>query len=192
MTFVSDKLHATKRTFTERKADQQLAALLAATGVYSSKQIADAINGRAESYQISLRQVEYDIQSGLSRYRDLLPETAEKARLLQVARLQMLQDLALQAFVDSTKAQTIGYDADGNSTGSSERRTAGDKGFLAIAKDIEIERNLILGVRAPKEEKQVGELTVVFTWAETPRTLPAISGEYSLRSDEEENERPFD
>ena len=182
MTFVSDKLHATKRTFTERKADQQLAALLAATGVYSSKQIADAINGRAESYQISLRQVEYDIASGLNRYRDLLPDTPEKAKLLQVARLQMIQDLALQAFVDSTTTQTIAYDADGTVTGSSERRTAGDKGFLAIAKDIEIERNLIFGVRAPKEEKQMGELTVTFAWANAADN--DISADYSIATDE--------
>ncbi len=172
MTFVSDKLHATKRTFTERKADQHLAALLAATGVYSSRQIADAINGRAESYQISLRQVEYDIASGLDRYRDLLPDTPEKAKLLQVARLQMIQDLALQAFVDSTKTQTFAYDADGNITGSSERRTGGDKGFLTIAKDIELERNLLFGVRAPKEEKQLGEQTVTFVWADTPAAKP--------------------
>ena len=195
MTFVSDKLHATKRTFTERKADQQLATLLAATGVYSTRQIADAVNGRAESYQISLRQVEYDIASGLNRYRDLLPDTPEKAKLLQVARLQMIQDLALQAFVDSTKTQTIDYDADGTITGSSERRTAGDKGFLAIAKDIEIERNLLLGVRAPKEERQMGELTVVFAWAETPaRSLPAdISADYSLAPDEpDDSESPSD
>ncbi|RLT45032.1 MAG: hypothetical protein DWI57_01810 [Chloroflexi bacterium] len=182
MTFVSDKLHATKRTFTERKADQQLAALLAATGVYSSRQIADAINGRAESYQISLRQVEYDVQNGLDRYRDLLPDTPEKARLLQVARLQMLQDLALRAFVDSTTTQTIAYDADGTITGSSERRTAGDKGFLAIAKDIEIERNLIFGVRAPKEEKQMGELTVTFAWANAADN--DISADYSLSPDD--------
>ena len=192
MTFVSDKLHATKRTFTERKADQHLAALLAATGVYSSKQIADAINGRAESYQISLRQVEYDVQNGLDRYRDLLPDTPEKARLLQVARLQMLQDLALRAFVDSTTTQTIAYDADGTITGSSERRTGGDKGFLAIAKDIEIERNLILGVRAPKEEKQFGEMTVIFAWADA--RPPDITTDYSIAPDEllPESERLFD
>ena len=182
MTFVSDKLHATKRTFTERKADQQLAALLAATGVYSTKQIADAINGRAESYQISLRQVEYDIASGVSRYRDLLPDTPEKAKLLQVARLQMIQDLALQAFVDSTKTQTIDFDADGTITGSSERRTGGDKGFLAIAKDIEIERHLLLGVRAPKEEKQFGEMTVIFAWADA--RPPDITTDYSIAPDE--------
>jgi len=167
MTFMDGKVHATKRTFTERKADQHLATLLAATGVYSSKQIADVINGRAENYQISLRQVEYDIQTGLNRYRDLLPDTPEKAKLLQVARLQMIQDLALTAFVDSAVTQTLVYDADGNVTGSTERRTAGDAKFLTIAKNIEEERSKILGVYAPKTEQQVGELTVTFAWAGT-------------------------
>ena len=182
-----------KRLFSERRADQQLASLLAATGIYTHKQIADAINGRAESYQITTRQVSYDIQTGVNRYKELLPDSPEQARLLQVARLQMIQDLALQAFIDSTKTQTIAYDADGTITGSSERRTGGDKGFLAIAKDIEIERNLILGVRAPKEERQMGELTVVFAWRDTP--LPAdISADYSTASDEllPESERLFD
>lgn len=122
---MTDRDTHNKRLFSERRADQQLAALLAATGVYTNAQIADVINGRAESYQITTRQVSYDIQTGLNRYRDLLPDTPEKARLLQVARLQMIQDLALQAFVDSTKTQTIAYDAEGKVTGSSERRTGG-------------------------------------------------------------------
>lgn len=66
----------------------------------------------------------------------------------------------------------------------------GDKGFLSIAKDIEIERNLMLGVRAPKEERAVGELTVVFAWRETPvQSLPAdISADYSTEPDEPESE----
>ena len=162
-----------KRRKADRRADQTLAAVLASTGLVKPQAIADAINDRAgDRYQITVSQVRQDIATGLARYKDIAPDDPQEAKLLQLARLDMIRTLALDAYIDSqtTVTTTETVDSDGrNRTSTSTKKTAPDAKYLSVIKDIEIERNLILGVRAPEQKVERGELTVVFAWAETPK-----------------------
>ncbi|MBT9173463.1 MAG: hypothetical protein DDT21_01864 [Syntrophomonadaceae bacterium] len=182
-----------KRRKADRRADQTLAAVLASTGLVKPQAIADAINGRAgDRYQITVSQVRQDIATGLARYKDIAPDDPEDARLLQIARLDMIRTLALDAYIDSqtTVTTTETIDNEGRSrTSTSTKKTAPDAKYLSVIKDIEIERNLILGVRAPERREEHGELTVVFAWKETPQTgqnaLPEpVDADYRLADSE--------
>ena len=107
----------------------------------------------------------------------IAPTDPDKARRMQIGRLELIQRLAIESFVESkeTVTETTTVDAEGNeSVKVSKRRSPGDSKFLVIARDVEIERSKILGVYAAKEEKQSGELRVIFSWGDgNPMQLPA-------------------
>lgn len=178
-----------KRRKADRRADQALAAVLASTGLVKPQAIADAINGRAgDRYQITVSQVRQDIATGLSKYKDIAPDDPEDAKLLQVARLDMIRTLALDAYIDSqvTTTEATTTDSGGRTrTSVSTRKTAPDAKYLDVIARVEAERSKILGVYAPERREEVGELTVTFAWADTPKqamiaTDDSVEAEYRL------------
>jgi hypothetical protein len=105
---------------------------------------------------------------------EITPDTPEDAVRMQIGRLEMIQRMALESFLDSKEQETHTIDADGLPVRIVNKKSAGDAKFLVIARDIEIERSKILGVYAAKEEHQSGDLKVTFSWGEEgPEILSA-------------------
>ena len=175
-----------KRTPLARIPQQALAALLAQSG-YSFALIADAIADQT-GIQLSTQQVGFDIAAVVDKHRPIAPNDPEEIRILQIARLEMISNLALQGFLDSatTDTTTENTDVDGQKrTSKSRKKSAGDAKFLAIMGDVERERSKILGSYAPERREEVGQLTVTFSWADTPAlqstaTPDAIEGTFRL------------
>lgn len=153
---------------------QTLAALLAQSG-YQFGLIADAINSHnGPDSSITRQQVAFDVAQVIDSHRSIAPTDPEEIRILQIARLEMISNLALQGFLDSatTDTTTESTDADGQKrTGKSRKRSAGDAKFLAIMGDVERERSKILGSYAPERREEVGQLTVTFAWKDAPALL---------------------
>lgn len=165
-----------KRTAEVIRADRKLAPLLAASG-YTQQQIAEAFS--TEEYSLSRRTIAHDVAKNKARIEALAPTDPSKARLLQIERLEALSQLCIKAFLESRETTTTEIDAEDMMVRATTKKSAGDKGFLVIAKDIEIERSKILGVYAPKEIRASGELVVSFTWGETAATTQDVTeGEY--------------
>ena len=161
-----------KRTPLARIPQQALAALLAQSG-YSFALIADAIADQT-GIQLSTQQVGFDIAQVVDKHRPLAPTDPAEIRILQIARLEMISNLALQGFLDSatTDTTTESTDSDGQKrTGKSRKRSAGDAKFLAIMQGVEVERSKILGSYAPERREEHGSLTVEFRWSDTPALL---------------------
>lgn len=187
-----------KRRWHEVQADRQLAVFLAVAG-YSKDAIAKAVGERSDGkYTISRNTASSDVKAELEKYRHLLPTDIDTARLLQAKRLEEVKYLALDAFVQSTETTTTtttrsltpteteeGKEGTIERVSTARKRSAGDAKFLAIVKEIEVERSKILGVYAPERREEHGELTVVFAWKETPAQLStaasdAIDGTFRL------------
>ena len=164
-----------KRRKADRRADQTLAAVLASTGLVKPQAIADAINGRAgDRYQITVSQVRQDIATGLAKYKSIAPEDPYEARLLQIARLDMIRTLALDAFIDSqvTVTETTTTDQDGGQRKSiSTKKAAPDAKWASVLVSIEDQRSRLLNAFPPERREEVGQLTVTFAWSETPALL---------------------
>lgn len=182
-----------KRRKADRRADQTLAAVLASTGLVKPQAIADAINGRAgDRYQITVSQVRQDIATGLAKYKDIAPDDPYEARLLQIARLDMIRTLALDAFIDSqvTVTETVTTDQDGGQRKTtSTKKAAPDAKWASVLVSIEDQRSRLLNAFPPERREDVGQLTVTFAWKEPPTaqaallstaTQVAIEGSYRL------------
>lgn len=170
--------------------------MLAQSG-YSFGLIADAIAEQSGT-QITRQQVGFDVATVIDNHRQLCPSDPEEARILQIARLEMISNLALQGFLDSATVDstTISEDVSDKTDKEADRpkrrtqtrtRKAGDAKFLAIMQGIEVERSKILGVYAPERKEEVGQLTVTFSWADSPQLpqTPAQDAEYKLLADSE-------
>jgi len=162
----------TYRTKSEQMQDRQLAVLLHSLG-FSQQQIADKIS-EGRGYHLANQTVSQDIARQLDHYDYLYPRDPEKARQLQLARLEFIQQLALEGFADSVQERTVTTieSSDGmNRTQTRIKTKAGDTSFLKIAENIEVERSKILGVYAPERREEHGDLTVTFAWSQTPPSL---------------------
>ena len=182
-------MHPTGSTVQKRSPlslipQQTLAAMLAQSG-YQFGIIADAINSHNGSDSaITRQQIAFDVAAVIDRHRPLAPTDPEEIRLLQIARLEMISNLALQGFLDSatvdvdTHTTTDSPDADGQPTqrktrSKSRKRSAGDAKYLAIMQSVEVERSKILGAYAPERKQEIGQLTVTFAWSDPPTPTPA-------------------
>lgn len=188
----------TRRTPIHGITQQSLATILASSG-YSFGLIADTV-GTVLSVPTTRQQITLDVGNVIEQHRQLCPTDPEEARILQIARLEMISNLALQGFLDSatTDSTTISEDVSDKTDSSTDRpkrrtqtrtRKAGDAKFLAIMQGIEVERSKILGVYAPERKEEVGQLTVTFSWADTPQPAQkaleadATDASYTLLAD---------
>ena len=146
----------------------------------SAQSIAEMLKGDP-TYGVIQGTVEKDLTTYYKFLDDIAPTDPLRARRMQLGRLEFLQRLALESFVESkiltatTTTEFVDEDGKphGDSTRTTQKATAGDAKFLTIARDIEAERSKILGVYAPKEEKRSGELRVTFSWGDdAPMELP--------------------
>jgi len=159
-----------KRTPIDKLSNRNIATILAAAG-YSFSVIAEAIKDQTGT-EITRQQVGLDIAQVIEQHRPLAPDSPEEARILQIARLEMISNLAFQGFMESatSRSTTISEIDDGSKrTSRTRKRNAGDAKYLAIMQNIEVERSKILGVYAPERREERGELTVTFAWAESPQ-----------------------
>ena len=115
------------------KARRSLSSIFAAAGL-SISAIGDLL---AET---EFAAGEQTLRADLTVYKQnaasLRPKNREDAELFQLARLEALSRLALESFAESKKQTTYQINADSEIVGISEKRGAGDKGYLAIARDI--------------------------------------------------------
>lgn len=190
-----------KRTPLHKLSGRHLAVLLANAG-YSYSLIADATSNWTGT-SITKQQVAVDIAQVVKDAAPISPDDPLEIKRLQLRRLEFISNLALGAFIDSgavdtvtdteTEMPTQDDDAEGKAKPPqvrktrtrSRKRSAGDAKYLAVMAQVEEQRNRILGAHAPERREERGELTVTFSWADSPPAdqnaiTDSVEGRYRL------------